>query len=221
MSAFKMFGLDDNELNRRQQTIGIFQSIFTIGAIFIGGLWAWQNFTKKREGLPHANIEHHLVHKKITKNNRLLHLAVKISNTGERVLKLICGTVYIQQINPLDESILEKINKGEDPVSEVGVVDWPSIADRTLEWKEGEALIEPDENETIYFEFIIPSSVKTIMAYSYFPAKRTGPGQCGAGSNAGDKTEIGRTLTTLHDLGIKENGDDGNVEIDVKRIEVK
>lgn len=167
----------------------IFQFLFTILAIVIGGSWSYLLFIRRRQIYPRANLKHSIIHRKITNQKNLLHLCVSISNDGEVLISLEKGEVWIHQIIPVTPQLITYIEKGGDPVREGKTeIQWPLLCLRSSKWKKNDFEIEPGETDSIEYDFVIDERIKCVEVYSQYWNTKKG------------KKDLLWHLTTLHDL---------------------
>lgn len=153
--------------------LGVAQSIVTIGAVVVGGLWTYQLFIMERKHLPHANIEQKISHVALSERANLLRVGMELTNTGNSRLLSTKSIVRIQQILPMPpcpktgpcakdevEGALKEISRKADRFS------WPLVAEREDDATSVD--IEPAEKDFLEFEFAVPSNIKVVRVYSYF-----------------------------------------------------
>jgi hypothetical protein len=145
---------------------------------------------EKRQKYPRAITSHRITHRTIATGKVLLHVIVTISNKGDVLLSLVEAEVRIQQVLPTPPEVLEKISSGVNPRQiDRQEISWPLIDKRVTIWKEGEGIeIEPGEEDNLYYDFVINSSIQTVEVYSHFKNAKKRP------------RDIGWNLTTIHDL---------------------
>jgi hypothetical protein len=162
------------EKNGLKSYLDILQSLVTISAVVVAGLWTYFLFIQGRNWSPHANIEHKLSHIELSKELNLIRVEVDVSNTGMSQLRLAKTVIRIQQILPIPSCgenghcarqevkiALEKIERESDGFT------WPLIAKRETT-SEDVGPIEPGEKQLLEYEFILPSDVKVVRVYTYF-----------------------------------------------------
>ena len=76
------------------------ESVATILAILIGGVWTYILFIKNREKFPKADITHS-IEKINRKNDVIVRLTIEIKNLGKVKLPVKSGEVRLQQIKPV------------------------------------------------------------------------------------------------------------------------
>jgi len=191
-----------------EQIVGIAQGITTITAIVVGGFWSYKVFVQKRQRYPRAKIEHHIICRSILSESKraLLSLDVIISNSGDVLLSLQSGEIFIKQLLPLPDKILNPYNQEQNLDGEQ-ITGWKMIAFRAEKWESNKkkeprmkrimkALgisypsgieIEPGEIEQLHYDFFISNNVRSILVYSYF-------------RNIQKSHRVGWSLTTTHDI---------------------
>jgi len=173
-------------------TLSIIQSLVVVTGVVIGGWWTWFLFIKNRQKYPRANINHEIVHVRLSKEKTLLRVTVNVSNIGSVIISLIKCDIRICQILPLNKET-QSVTAGYVREDKNGCLDseieWFLLRDLERECKKGECEIEPGESEKIYFDFIIDSNIETVSIYSHF-------------TNAvkKDKSNLGWSLTTIYNL---------------------
>lgn len=146
----------------------IAQSVFTIIAVLVGGIWGYWLFVKNRQRYPRAQIEHSVFHRAISDDKILLHVIVKVSNLGNVLLSLVSLDTRIQKILPSSDEFIESIRKGLDTVDEgEAEIEWPLIGSRELNLEKDKYEIEPGETQGIDCDFILGSDVEVIALYTY------------------------------------------------------
>lgn len=182
-------------LDRIEKIASIVQSVATVGAVIVGALWTYWLFVENREQLPRAKVEHAVQTVGLSNKSRLLRLDVTVENSSKVLLTLQAGAVRIQQIAPLldcDPGAGTQCPKGAILTGRTPtlpgerLVRWPLIA----AWNStggGEITeLEPGEQEKIAFDFVVPSTARSIQIYSYFANVK--------------KEGIGWKTITIHDL---------------------
>jgi hypothetical protein len=171
--------------------LSMLESVFTIIAIIVGGVWTYQKFIIRRQKYPHANMLHEIKHLTINDNKLLLNVKVHIENIGEILLEMKSGFTAIYRILPIsdDDMLLIETNKMER--SEKGnEIEWPEIDCTEVKYAEGDLEIEPSENDEVCFDFILNSEDQAICIYSYFENIK----------KSKHEHEIGWHVTSIYDL---------------------
>lgn len=165
------------------------ESLITIIAVIIGGLWAYLLFVKNREKYPKAII-HHEIQKVKFENDVLVRLTIQIENIGKVILPIIYGEVWLQQLQPINESIKQAITdfQSQNNKADIG---WPIINKRVFRYENNNDYeLEPGEIDKFEFDFLIDKNVKTIQFYTHI-------------QNV-DKSNKGWNYTSIHNLDIYE-----------------
>lgn len=172
--------------------LGIVQSIATIVALVIGGVWALYIYNNQREAKPHLNIDHEITSILLSPEYRLIHISVIHENRGNTLIELNKSDIRLQQIMPLSESISKKLTRRDDSIiNNCPIIGWPLLC-RRLSSQNLE--LEPNETHESITEFIIPSYVSVVKIYTYYPNK--------------EKDAIGWANTTIYDVEDEENRDE-------------
>lgn len=168
-------------LDRVKEIVNILQSIFTIAAIIAAAWW----FFLQTEASPRVGISHSVTHHKIHDNWTWIYVSIKLENLGKIPVNFSSEKVWLQKILPIDKNIKDRIEQDVSLISEKGRVDWPLIGESYQ--KEIDIDIYPGESDTLNYEFVIPSYIKTIRLYSFYQNQKQGFNK-------------GWRLVSLHDL---------------------
>jgi hypothetical protein len=170
--------------------VGIVQSIATVIAIIVGGIWSYMLFVSRRQRYPRTKIEHQVVCRNVVDGKLILSIDVTITNSSDVLLSLISWEINAKQMLPPKAELarfLIRESIGKFPCGPQ-IIEWHSIAVRKDQWKKGKFEIEPGEQHQIHSDFLIDSDIQTILVESYFRnVEKRGK-------------QIGWTLTTIHDL---------------------
>jgi len=143
-------------------------------AIIAGGGWALHKFGLFRESVPRGNITHQVSHRYL--NEYAVHLSVHVvfTNIGRVVwhLRPKDGFTRIQQIKPIALDELLKFQQNIDDGVETEY-QWPEIGRGEFQ-PDISFSIEPQDNEKIYYEFVFPTPMDTILINSYYPSDNDG-----------------------------------------------
>lgn len=167
------------------------QSIVTIIAVIIAGLWTYGLFIRNRLSYPRAKIEHNVSVRQVGKGKALLSVEVVISNAGSVLMRLESGEIRISQMLPPQDELLAII-QGDQGIS---VTNWQNlIPEQLLSWNgEKRPEIEPGENSQLLYHFVVPSDVSTLLLYTYF------------GNEKKRSKNFGWELTTIHEVQSADN----------------
>ncbi|MEM8719728.1 MAG: hypothetical protein AAGE84_10525 [Cyanobacteria bacterium P01_G01_bin.39] len=161
-------------LRDNKDIITVFKDIITSFALLFGGIWSYTLFVRKRQVRPRAKIIHKVIHKSITKEKSLLHIAISVTNIGDVLIRLREGEIWIQQVKPVViPFLLQGIKQGDYSAiksKNSTEIDWSLIDEQEFSVKDIQ--IEPGEYEEIYCDFIINSNVKVVKVYSWLKNKK-------------------------------------------------
>jgi hypothetical protein len=174
MHALKIH-MDNKEDNPLTRFLQITQSIITILAIVIGGLWGLWIYYSTREAFHKIEVNHKVENFYLTDEKILLRISITVSNIGKGYIELGQAEIRVSQILPLadcDEDTEEipcpkyRIEKNKNVIKkDSSVAFWPLLDS----FKTDRRHLEPTEKDTIYFDMIVPSSTTLYQIYSYFP----------------------------------------------------
>lgn len=148
--------------------LGYIESIVTIIAIIIGGIWTYVLFIKNREKYPKAKINHQIEEVTISEEI-LIRLKIEIINLGKVKLPIKSGEVRLQQIKPLTTTISKAIdNFKKDENEKKGDIEWSLLEERILKYEEDEVYeLEPGEKDFFEFDFTINQEIEVIQIYTH------------------------------------------------------
>lgn len=144
-------------LSELKDGIQIIQSLVTITAIGVGGLW----FIQKRQRYPKASIKHTISHRKVRDDKLLLSIDMTITNNGNILLRISAIKVEMKQILPPANELKRLLASNREVESGFHVTDWDVIGERNRRILE-KAEIEPGESQQFDYHFLINSEIETI-----------------------------------------------------------
>ncbi len=162
----------------------IVQSIFTVAAVIIGGVWTYWLFVKKRQKYPSAKIEHQISHRPIANGKVLLSVNAVISNSGNVLLSLEKGKIRVSQVLPPQDELLDILTRKKG----TQVTNWHLLSPLVNPIGQETLEIEPSESQQFLVHYVIDADIQTILVYTYFRNVEK------------PKRNIGWTLTTIYDL---------------------
>lgn len=180
-----------------KEFVSVLQSVATILAIVFAGLWFWQ----RRQKLPRAKASHKIQSWRLSDNRWLLRVTTCVENTGEVLLEFHNGFVRVQQMMPWPDVVIPPPPKTVDGKTEV---EWPLLAEMEIDFKAVQREIEPHETDEIYAEFILPSEVVMVVAYTYLRNVKK-PYEDPLSSRDNIQKEIGWSAITIHTLTTRES----------------
>jgi hypothetical protein len=164
-------------LERAQLRVDILQSIVTVVAVIIGGIWTYNVFISERKNYPHANATLTVAHAKLSDQAVLVRVVAAVENTGTAQMLVNRVVVRVQQIKPMQKE-KECVDPNRCAPTEVNHAlnersrtenkfSWPLLQKREVDFDRA-IRVEPDETERLDFEFVIRPAVKMIYVYAYF-----------------------------------------------------
>lgn len=210
---FSKFGLSKDDVD-------ILQSIVTIVAILIGGFWTYRLFWLRRQRYPRVDLSYEITHRHLTIDKTLLYIILNVKNTGEVLVRIYEGTLWVLHILPLPSEISEWLFEGKDLrvelqklITDTGAslwqteIPWPVIEEKESRWPPGYLEIEPGNTTQIRFEVVINREVRTVKVFSFLRNSVRRPLVVHVDSEGimswfrrHDKRPAGWTLSTLYDI---------------------
>jgi hypothetical protein len=156
-----------------------------VGAIVVGGWWAYTRFIRQREEFPRATLEQVVTHRELDGDHTFLRVSVKVDNVSAVLLSTETVRTDVFQVLPVTEETGKALQAGQLVPDGSRDARWPCIA-----YHEGLApgQIEPGEGDEFGFDFVLPTEVSTLFVYSYLK------------NVTQEGRELGWTVTSLYDL---------------------
>lgn len=161
-------------LEARKDRIGVWkdfsasaQSIATILALVVGGIWTYTLFGVQRQTHPRLKLEHRISHRPLPNGDTLLSVSELLSNTGSVLLGLRDGEIRIIQVVPMPLTGAKSERRDALPDVARRPEVWPVLRMAEQHWKEGEKVLEPGEDDQIHCAFVLPPMVTTVAVVSY------------------------------------------------------
>ena len=174
-----------------QRWADIFQSIVTILAITIGGIFALLKLQAFRDFDPHLTIIHKVTHRLVGDSYIHIEVVATLNNSSKVKVDIRKGLFLLQQISPVSDKEVESLYVQAFEGEEYEEIQWPTLFEVSRDWGKDELVIEPGESHPETFEFIVTREIKSVMIYTYFHnPKFSQGGQMGQGWVA----------TTIHDM---------------------
>jgi len=141
----------------------------------------------------------------VTNEGRLVHAEIVIENKGDVMLKSKSAQLRLRQVAPVPDEICGCAQQNIDPVPDGKTeIEWPCIAQRDWNWKEGEFEVEPGESDYLHADFLIPHSISVVELYFFLanPAKsHKGLGWTRTKIHRFDEREDDKTMAKETSLG--------------------
>ena len=148
------------------------ESVITIIAIVIAGIFAWRNGIIFRHRSPHINIAHDVTHRFISPSYTHLIVTATLHNSSRVKVEFRDGFVVLQKIAPLDDDELTQLYAqfSDDAVSaSEGAEDiqWETLDEMRNVWNKDEMMVEPGSAATLTIEFIVPKTIHAVLITTY------------------------------------------------------
>ena len=185
------------DIARTKDFIDMLQSISTIAALIVGGMWTYLLFIRKRESLPKVTVEHIVSISPMGASGVLLTLVVELCNTGNTLIELDQAVIRVGQVLPMSDPLIHVIRQNTTPENLEGeheYVDepWPDPWQRMVSFQGDDRVeIEPGTSQQFNFNFILPEDVRRVRLYTWF------------GNPVKQKNELGWTKISFADISPK------------------
>ena len=149
----------------------ILQNAATIVALIIGGFWTYQLYVKQRTRYPRVQITHSAKILPMNRKFMLLTITANVKNIGTVLVTIDRALGKVYDVSPgemnladdADEKLSEKI-RDPDGLR----IRFPRIEALEKRWKKGDFELEPQEQDQVVFDLVVPVSVKAVRIYTYF-----------------------------------------------------
>ena len=180
-----------SNLGRIAVVLGVIQSIATIVAIFLGGVWAYFKLQIFRDFEPHLTIVQAVSHRPISDGYLHLSVIATLHNSSKVKIEVREAAFRLQRIGPLADPEVEQLYAQVFIDNEESSIQWTSYDELERSWGKGELIIEPGESHHEAYEFIVSREIDSVVVYAYFhnPEYREGT-----------RKAQGWSVTTVHDM---------------------
>ena len=146
----------------------IVQSVATVLAIGLGGVFAWRNSQIFRAKAPHVSIEHEVSHRFV--GTKYVHIALTtiLHNSSRVNIEFLDGFSSIQQLSPSSDEDVDGLYDGLSIERKQQYLQWPTREKFRRSWEKDELIVEPGESETEIFEFIVSRDIESVLLTTYF-----------------------------------------------------
>jgi hypothetical protein len=177
------------------QGMSALESVATIVALVIGGVWTFRLFVRNRVDKPRATPSHAISIVDLGPEGLLLHVSVQVQNGSAVMLRLTSGEIRLAPILPLPDDatpLLDEFRASER--TGATEINWPGCQRIVFDWSKRPREVEPGESDTYHFDFVVSSGLKEFEVYSYFQ------------NVAKIGRSIGWSTTTLHHVESEASG---------------
>ena len=157
-----LFGLTYSDAAR------LFQSVGTVTAIMVGGIFAYWRLQLFRTFEPHLTVTHDISHRQVGES--YLHIAVtsRLHNSSKVKIELRKASFSIQMVSPITDEVVLSLYEDTFVDGNRRDLDWTNLEEIERTWAKDELFIEPNESHQETCEFIIQSEVTSALIYTYF-----------------------------------------------------
>lgn len=144
------------------------QSLATVAAIVVGGVFAWRNLHLFRSREPHVTISHQISHRYI--GAKYVHIAVTatLHNNSRVNVEFRDGAFTLQRVAPVSDKEVEGLYAQVFVDEKQTYLQWATLDNARRAWEEDELVVEPGESETETYEFIVSRDVKSVVITTHF-----------------------------------------------------
>lgn len=148
------------------------ESVITIIAIVIAGIFAWRNGIIFRHRSPHINIAHDVTHRFISPSYTHLIVTATLHNSSRVKVEFRDGLFILQKIAPLNDDEVTQLYAqfSDDAVSaSEGAEDiqWETLDKLWIVWDKDELIVEPGASAALTIEFIVPKTIQAVLITTY------------------------------------------------------
>ena len=144
------------------------QSVATTLALTLGGIWALFQFVLFRNLHPHLSLSQEVTHRLINPDYFHIGVSLQVHNTSR--VKVVMGDVLfqLQEVAPTTKEEAERLRDEVFMTREKNDLQWPLRYELSRGWRQGMVSVaEPRESLEIACEFIVPSTMHTVLVYSF------------------------------------------------------
>lgn len=162
MTLLPYFG----KLDTWVQALGLVESIATVVALIIGGVWSYLAFVRNRLKFPRMELCPKITSVEIAPGIVLVHVAVVAKNIGSILFAPRSAEIRLRQVVPAPKEVVESAEAGWDPVKKgETAIEWPALACHEWQWNDGDLEIEPGESEHLTADFFVQDTVVVVQLY--------------------------------------------------------
>ena len=152
------------------------ESIVTVVAIVIAGIFAWRNGIIFRHRSPHINITHEVSHRAVSEE--YIHLAVTLNlDNGSNVKVEFRDALFVlQHLAPMADAEVEDLYYDvpeHQQVEEPFAIQWEKLEEIWCRWDKDDFSVEPGETKAYTIEFVVHSDVASVLITTYMYNSRT------------------------------------------------
>jgi len=172
--------------------LSAFETICKIAALIVGAVWAWKGFIRNRLRFPSATLEH-MITSWTDEDRTFLRIKVRITNTGNVLIKLSKGKTWLEKLTPLPSKVRTAVRAGTPIQQGKHEIGWSLIQKHELTASD-HIQIEPKESDELHFDFVIDKRISRILVYTHLENEAKGL-----------RRKIGWNLTSIYAIGSDNN----------------
>ena len=145
---------------------GVAQALIT-GLVILGGaVYAVYRFQLYRELHPHLTISQEVTHRQISDDYLHVGVTATLKNSSRVKIEIREMDFKFLKLAPTTDTDAERLRDdvfvdGEEEIQ------WPVCYESKREWQENECVVEPGESMQATSEFIVSSTVRSALLYTY------------------------------------------------------
>lgn len=141
-------------------------SAFTIAAIIVGAILSRRLLKKQRPDYPRADVNQTVQHRPLCDGLVILRVTATIINKGEVVIKVDTAFTRLLLLLPCDEALLAELRNGTHKrVGGGSRINW-GLLEKVTSIHNEPRIVEPGETDEIHFDFLVPQSVDSVIAFT-------------------------------------------------------
>ena len=159
-------------------------------AICIGGVYALFKLNIFKDLNPRLTISQEVSHRFIGDNYVHVGVMSTLHNPSKVRVDIRRALFQVQRIAPASDAKVEQLRQQVFERQEKDNIQWPPCDELTLTWQKNQTIVDPGESLQITSEFIISSTVQSVLVFTYIYNSR---------NTKGSQVE-GWPVTTFYDI---------------------
>jgi hypothetical protein len=94
---------------RTSVVMGLVQSLVTVSAVCVGGVWSWKLFDPLAELNPNLSLTQTVESRRITEDTEYLFVNVVLKNSSKRIFHLSCAEISVDRLLPVTQEQIEQL----------------------------------------------------------------------------------------------------------------
>ena len=159
-------------------------------AIWVGALFAIFKLKIFKDLKPRLTISQEVSHRFIGDNYVHVGVMSTLHNPSKVRVEIRRALFQVQRIAPASDAEVEQLRQQVFERQEKDNIQWPPCDELTLTWQKNQTIVDPGESLQITSEFIISSTVQSVLVFTYIYNSR---------NTKGSQVE-GWPVTTFYDI---------------------